>query len=675
MSSSVQERRIRYIKAGYEPLPCIGKRPVFANWSKIAIDINAPISWPSNAPNTGIRTKYAPAVDIDIYDATMAERIEGALRATVSQPSLLRRIGKPPKRLVPFRCDVPFAKIIAKFKAPGDDKTIHTIEVLADGQQYIAEGDHPDTGQPYRWEGGDLLSVPREQLPLLNEATARHFIDKAAAIMTAAGWIETGKSNGKISAPLLQFEVNAASPYYHFALKDECRALATMSKDSGRNNALNRAAFNLFQLVAAGGLEENTVRERLFAAAETCGLVAEDGAASVRDTIESGAKAGRAQPRQAPGPGNTASAHDDGDELRIIWASDLEMCAVDWLWPGRFALGKIGLVAGLPDYGKGQIAAFLAAAATAEVALPCDEGKTPQGNVIWFNAEDDNRDTIIPRLSAAGANLKHIIFINGVRIDGKDKSFNLVTDLQLLRKGIQQIGSVVLIIIDPVSAYLGVGKVDGRSATDVRGVLTPLKEMAEELHVAIIGIAHFNKKDDVKSALLRVSDSIAYVAAARHVYAVLDDPEDKNSKLFVKAKNNLAPDKKALRYGFGVKTVGHDPKLNVDIDAPYIVWHPQHIELTANEAMQAATGQSGYAGREARDFLFERLEGGRQVKADDLFEEAEQTGISKVTLKRAKKKLGIKSRKTPGKFDGEWTWELPAEENRLTPKEKDDPLR
>src|SRR5215831_4460152 len=40
-------------------------------------------------------------------------------------------------------------------------------------------------------------------------------------------------------------------------------------------------------------------------------------------------------------------------------------------------------------------------------------------------------------------------------------------------------------------------------------------------------------------------------AAARHVYAMLDDPEDKNSKLFVKAKNNLARDTKALRYGMG----------------------------------------------------------------------------------------------------------------------------
>src|SRR5262249_22575727 len=146
---------------------------------------------------------------------------------------------------------------------------------------------------------------------------------------------------------------------------------------------------------------------------------------------------------------------------------------------------------------------------------------------------------------------------------------------------------------------------------DVRGILTPLKDMAEELHVAVIGIAHFNKKDDVKSALLRVSDSIAWVAAARHVYAVVDDPENKECKLFVKAKNNLSPHKKALRYGMGVKTVGHDPKLGVDITAPYIVWHSQHVEITANEAMQAAEGRT--AKREAKEFLLERLEAGRRT--------------------------------------------------------------
>jgi putative DNA primase/helicase len=213
------------------------------------------------------------------------------------------------------------------------------------------------------------------------------------------------------------------------------------------------------------------------------------------------------------------------DYLRTAAAEDLEMRAIDWLWPDRFALGKIGLIAGLPDYGKGQIGAFLAAAVTANVELPCQEGSAPQGNVIWLNAEDDARDTVKPRLVAAGADCKRVYFVNGVHESGKERAFNLVTDLHLLRKKIAEIGNVLLVIIDPMSAYLGIGKVDSRSATDVRGLLSPLKELAEDLHVVVIGIAHFNKKDDIKSALLRVSDSIAYVAAARHVYAVLDDPE------------------------------------------------------------------------------------------------------------------------------------------------------
>jgi putative DNA primase/helicase len=366
-------------------------------------------------------------------------------------------------------------------------------------------------------------------------------------------------------------------------------------------------------------------------------------------------------PRRAPYGNDQSRDHAGNGEdkdatLRVVAADELEMRGVEWLWPGRFARGKIGLIAGLPDYGKGQIAAFLAAAVTAGVELPCGEGHMPQGNVIWLNAEDDARDTVKPRLVAAGADPKRVHFVNGARANGQDRAFSLVTDLRLLRKAINQIGNVVAIIIDPISAYLGVGKVDGRSATDVRGILTPLKDAAEELHVAVIGIAHFNKKDDVKSALLRVSDSIAYVAAARHVYAVLDDPEDKNSKLFVKAKNNLAPDKKALRYGMGVKKVGHDKRLGVDIEAPFIVWHPQHVDITANEAMAAGAGHT--AKREALEFLHERL-GAGPAKRDAVVDEAKEEGIAFATLKRAKKELGVRSYKERGKIDGEWLWELP----------------
>src|SRR5262249_37475267 len=93
-------------------------------------------------------------------------------------------------------------------------------------------------------------------------------------------------------------KAEGSSIYGRTALREECAKLAAMPKDSGRNNALNAAAFNLFQLVAGGELDEDSVHDCLFAAAEKCGLVAEDGAASVRATIESGARAGREQPRK-----------------------------------------------------------------------------------------------------------------------------------------------------------------------------------------------------------------------------------------------------------------------------------------------------------------------------------------------------------------------------------------
>jgi len=100
-----------------------------------------------------------------------------------------------------------------------------------------------------------------------------------------------------------------------------------------------------------------------------------------------------------------------------------------------------------------------------------------------------------------------------------------------------------------------------------------------------------------------------------------------------------------------------------DIDAPYIVWHPQHVEITANEAMQAGNGT---AKREAREFLLDRLEAG-PVNSDDLVEEAKQEGIAFATLRRAKKALGIKSRKQRGSTGGAWTWELPPRKTSPAP--------
>ena len=218
---------------------------------------------------------------------------------------------------------------------------------------------------------------------------------------------------------------------------------------------------------------------------------------------------------------------------------------------------------------------------------------------------------------------------------------------------------MVLVIIDPMSAYLGIGKVNNSSTTDVRGVLTPLTKLAEEKDVSIIGIMHFNKKADVTNAMLRIADSLAYVAAARHVYVVVDDTEVDKRRLFVKAKNNLAPDKKALSYMTGLRKVGIDEETKKEIFAPYVLWGAEHVEITANEAMVAEAGGSRgrTERREAKEFLLDRLTDG-PAKQEDILAEAAASDIAEKTLRRAKKDLGIKSNKGKG-LDNNWTWELP----------------
>jgi putative DNA primase/helicase len=347
----------------------------------------------------------------------------------------------------------------------------------------------------------------------------------------------------------------------------------------------------------------------------------------------------------------------DKGRLTSARASSFEMKAIQWLWPDRFAIGKLGLLVGLPDEGKGQILADMAARVTRGGDWPCDEGSAPKGNVILLSAEDDPADTIVPRLVAADADLDCIEIVSMVRVGDADRMFSLVSDLPLLRQKITAVGNVNLVQIDPISAYLGVGKVDSFRTTDVRAVLAPLVDLAAELKVAIVGIMHFNKKVDVTNALLRISDSLAFGATARHVYAVIDDAENKR-KLVVRSKNNITTStQKALAYNFGVRDVGKDSATGEIIKAPHILWHAQHVDVTAVEAMTAT--KSPAARDEAKKFLTDYLAAG-PVPSTDVEEAAGANGISRRTLFRAKADLGVAAKKTK---DG-WTWQIPPPQYR-----------
>jgi hypothetical protein len=352
-------------------------------------------------------------------------------------------------------------------------------------------------------------------------------------------------------------------------------------------------------------------------------------------------------------------------ELDSVRADQVVMKAVTWLWPKRFAIGKIGIIAGLPDEGKGQILCYIAARATRGSTWPNGEGHCAQGNVVILSAEEDPSDSLTPRLEAAGADRSRIHILKMVHDRDengapRERMFSLVTDLQKLRQKILEVGNVKIVEIDPVSAYLGIGKLDSYRDSDVRAVLGPLKELAEEMRVAVIAVMHFNKKVDITNALLRVSNSMAFVGLPRHVYSVVADAENAR-KLFVRAKNNDAAetDNQTLAFHFSSREVGVDPDTGELIRAPFIEWEPGYVDITATEAMQAAAESKSVGARDkAKQFLLTYLSAG-PAPSTEVEQAAKAHLISKRTLERAADELKITIDKDRTKPDGKWFWKLP----------------
>jgi hypothetical protein len=173
------------LSLGYEPIPCYEgtKRPIGLNWP----DGNTIGKWQKAKGQPfllGILTRKTPGVDIDCYDEQLADELQAlAEEVTASKPPV--RIGQPPKRALLFRGGG-FKKLTMSWE--DTDGVCHKIEILADGAQLIAYGIHPDTHQPYVWDGrGEPATIPQAQLPHLSLDEAVLYMRLARAKLRERG--------------------------------------------------------------------------------------------------------------------------------------------------------------------------------------------------------------------------------------------------------------------------------------------------------------------------------------------------------------------------------------------------------------------------------------------------------------------------------------------------------
>jgi hypothetical protein len=361
-------------------------------------------------------------------------------------------------------------------------------------------------------------------------------------------------------------------------------------------------------------------------------------------------------------------------ELVICRASEVEPEQISWVWPGRIAAGKQTLIAGEPGLGKSQLSTAIVASVTTGDRWPHDEGQAPHGSVIILSAEDGMADTIIPRLMAAGADRERVYIVSAVRKeDGTgNRSFNLHADLKLLEQNIEAIGDVRLIVIDPISSYMGA--IDSHKNTDVRGVLEVVGEMATRYRVAVLGITHFSKGAGQK-AINAFIGSIAFIAAARAAFAVMKDPDDESRRLFLPVKNNLAP----MGHGLAFRLVQHFVSTkNGETLASAIAWESEYVASKADEVMAANAGGEDTrqsAKQDAEEFLRSVLAAG-PVSVTELEADAKAAGLlgdkqaisQSKPFRSARDTLGIKPRKSGFQADARWVWELPE-----APKMPSDP--
>lgn len=178
---------------GYKiiPIPKGSKRPVEDSWEAMdlsELDIRRFAESRYKHGNIGILTEHTPAVDLDIYDAAMADEM---CRWVERQFGDVVRVGAAPKKLLVFRTDKPFRKLQCVYN---DGKRDHGVEILGLGQQFVAYGRHPD-GFDYTWTSLDEpLTLEVDQLPLLHAEDADTILDKFEELAAARGWTRKRRS-------------------------------------------------------------------------------------------------------------------------------------------------------------------------------------------------------------------------------------------------------------------------------------------------------------------------------------------------------------------------------------------------------------------------------------------------------------------------------------------------
>ena len=221
MTSPFKQHGRTLLDNGYSivPIPFGTKGPKLPDWQSLSLtpetfedfvtsthkavrggkEVDVPNVGPRDG--IGIHARNNPAVDIDCYNEGIVGKMIDWCNDNIGVAPV--RVGKAPKALLMFTTNEPFAKCTsARFYDPSNpevdpDRKGQRLEVLGDGQQFVAFHTHPETGKPYEWTDDWETPIELESfdLPVITGEHARLACREFERLCVAAGWEKIGEGS------------------------------------------------------------------------------------------------------------------------------------------------------------------------------------------------------------------------------------------------------------------------------------------------------------------------------------------------------------------------------------------------------------------------------------------------------------------------------------------------
>ena len=527
-----------------------------ANWTQ-KIGTSEEVSMYRNVPDYGIciQTRRVRALDVDIDgNNVIAKDIHDKINDTLAQALPCRRRADSSKFLLAFILDGEYPKRVIR-----TDYGI--IEFLANGQQFIAAGTHPN-GARYEWADG----LP-EDIPVLDAAT----FERLWAILVEA-YATDGTSD--VAVPTIRHtKIKEAAQNDPVAQSLYDLGIVKTAERDGRLHI----ACPFEDEHTAGGDDSATTYFPAFTGGYSRGhfscLHAHCGGRSDGDFLaalglSAGADAGEFAV-EVPSRSETTTAPTESKYTFQPWQDFINAKPPSFHVKGVLPQAALAVIYGAPSSGKTFLAMDIGFAVAQGV--PWRGLKTIQGTVAYIAAEDSHGVRMRAKAYAQEHKVEHMPFY----ILGAAPNFRDFDDMTQVAKAVVALGDVSLIFVDTWARALAGG--DENSAKDVGEAVTLCAKLNRATGATVI-LIHHSGKDSTKGA----RGSTALLGACDAEIEVTRNINDRIAKV-TKVKNSVD----GMEYGFKLRIVPVGVDDDNEVVTSCVVEHTAAVHRVPSEAKGA----------------------------------------------------------------------------------------